>query len=98
MARNEHWTLVQHSGFVVTAHEDFRNAVETRSITAAQAERVRAAGGLVFTDYFNATEAEEAENYPPGTLGLIPQVKGAFSVTLQIDGMPVYVPDVAVAL
>lgn len=76
--KSDHYTLVRHTGYTGTGHTDFKNAVESRGITAREAERVRSAGGLVFTDYANATKAEEATNYPPGTEGLVPRATGTF--------------------
>lgn len=85
------YTLVQHSG-VTTDHAEFARAVELRSITTQQIDKVKAAGGLVFEDYSAASEAEESENYPPEVKGLIPQVRGGFSIETKIGGSPVYVP------
>jgi hypothetical protein len=84
------YTLVQHSG-VITGHAEFTNAVELRSITDRHVEKIKAAGGLIFEDYTSASEAEEAENYPPEVTGLIPHVRGSFAKT-QVGGSPVYVP------
>jgi hypothetical protein len=85
------YTLVQHSG-VTTGHAEFANAVELRSITSQQVDMVKRAGGQVFEDYDAASKAEEAENYPPGVFGLIPRVRGGFSIGTKIGGSPLYIP------
>lgn len=84
------YTLVQHSG-VTTGHAEFAQAVELRSITTQQVDKVKAAGGLVFDDYGSADEAEYATNYPPEVTGMIPHARGGFSQT-KISGSPVYIP------
>lgn len=73
-----HYTLVRHTGYSQAGYADFRQAVEERGITEREAEKVRKAGGLVFTGYENASTAEMAENYPPGSMGLIPTARGTF--------------------
>lgn len=86
------YTLVQHSGYTVGGKPEFRKAVEAiGGVSAREAEKIRAIGGLVFTDYENATTAEEAENYPPEVAGFIPTVRGKFS-DHKVRGARIYVP------
>jgi hypothetical protein len=86
-----HWTIVQHSGIV---HDSgFRRGVEEASIaTAGQERRVRAAGGIVFTSYREASRFAMIANYPPEVEGLYPNVRGKFAQS-QLDGRRVYIPD-----
>ena len=85
------YTLVQHSGWTVSGNSEFRQAVEVRSVTAKQAERVVRAGGVLFDTWEAADRAEYAENYPPSVQGLVPVARGTFANTV-VDGSAVYVP------
>ena len=78
------YTLVAHSGLPM--------AVEMRFLqNKSELRRVNRAGGVVFTDYKEATEAEEAENYPPEVLGIHPRVRGHF-VKEVVQGLQIYIP------
>lgn len=92
----DYWTLVQHSAWLINQDPQFKQATEVNHITAAEAKKVTAAGGLVFDDYSKVSDAEMAENYPDdGYGGLIPSCNGRFG-PLTVDGRPVYIPDVSV--
>jgi hypothetical protein len=82
------YTLVHHTGL--------SNAVELRGVTTAEAARIKAAGGVVFDTYREASEAEEAENYPPEVKGLHPHVRGTF-VRLRSFGEAIYIPSKVVS-
>lgn len=84
------YTLVQHSAWVANQDPTFEKALESRKITAAQAEKVVKAGGEVFADYMEAEDFADREQYPASNTGLIPRVEGTFSRTV-VDGAPVYV-------
>lgn len=85
------YILVQHTGYTQTQHAEFAHAVELRSVTQAVAKKVEAAGGLVFTSYTEAVDAEERENYQPDNQGLVPRAPGVFVHVAGI-GEPVYIP------
>jgi len=91
MGNEIRYTLVQHTGYVVGRKPEFKRAVEMRSVSANAADRVRAAGGVVFDSYAAASEGEEAANYPPEVLWLIPCCRGTFAMS-EVDGLKVYVP------
>lgn len=88
------YTLVQHSGYFRARDFQFRLAVEFAVIPNERAEqRVVGAGGVVFEDYESAQKAEYDANYPPGTEGIVPHVRGSFSKnTLSTKGPRIYVP------
>jgi hypothetical protein len=86
-----YYTLVRHSAYEVARDPNFYRAVEERSITEKRAEKVKAKGGLVFSGYLEASEAAEAENYPAGYIGIVPQANGAF-LKMTIEGAHVYRP------
>jgi len=85
------YTLVQHSGFVVSGKMDFKHAVELRSLCETSVEAVREAGGLIFETYSAASSAEFNENYPPDVHGMIPRVSGSFSQS-KVQGQRIYIP------
>lgn len=85
----EKYTLIQHTGYSVGGNPQFKNAVEERSVTPAEARRVKRAGGCLFDSYTKAHEAAQAENYPPDVVGLIPKARGTF-LTHKLDGIPLY--------
>lgn len=86
-----YYTLVQHTGYTVGKDATFARTVEERSITARQAEQVRKAGGLVFTDYDTAAAAGYNECYPPEVTGLVAKVRGTFAKVPTVTE-PVYIP------
>lgn len=86
------YTLVQHSGWTVTKHAEFAQAVELTHVNKALADKIHAAGGLVFDDYGLVADAEERENYQPDNRSLIPRVPGVFHPTLEVEGRSVYIP------
>ena len=84
------YTLVQHSAFGYKGDRTFARAVEERMLhSQIEIDRVKKAGGLVFDHY--PSDEEYDVNYPEGTNGLVPQVRGTFSDRL-IDGLRIYVP------
>jgi hypothetical protein len=86
------WTIVQHSAFGYKQDPQFERAVETRQIqNSIEMIRVNRAHGCVFNSYMEAEEFAEKANYPDGHEGIIPGVKGKFSVWL-IDGLKIYIP------
>ena len=90
--KQEKWTLVQHSGYGYGEKEGFRRGVEIRSLsTVGEVRIVQKAGGVVFDSYDDAMEAEESENYPPGTVGMYPNAQGQFSDKI-IDDLRIYIP------
>lgn len=91
MANEKMWTLVQHTGFSVGQKHEFRRAVELREISQRQGAMVKALGGVVFDTYEAAREAEEAENWPPGTEGIIPNCAGSF-IKMKVNSEKLYIP------
>ena len=91
MAAEPKRTLVQHSGYQEGARPQFERALETRVVTAAQAKKVLAAGGLVYDDYAAAEDAADALMYESGNT-IVPGARGTFSPTLRVDGLRVYLP------
>jgi hypothetical protein len=91
MADESKRTLVQHSGYAEGARPQFRYALETRAVTAAQARQVLKAGGLVYDGYVEAENAADALMYESGNT-IAPRVPGEFSNVLRIDGLRVYLP------
>lgn len=91
--RGSKYTLVQHSGYGYAGKPEFQAAVELKEIKGKEIDKVKRAGGAVFDDYREGSEAETRENYPPGVVGLIPNVRGRFHKTVSIDRLKVYLPD-----
>lgn len=87
----EYYTLVQHSGFGYGENPEFEQAVEMRSITKKQIEKVKRKDGLIFESYGDASDAADSENYPDDVAGLIPKVNGTF-INWEIDGLRLYIP------
>jgi len=87
------YTLVQHSGWVVSGKWDFKNAVELRRCQGKNADAVREVGGLIFKTYTDASNAEYNENYPPDLTGMIPNIQGSFSIK-EVEGQKIYIPKV----
>ena len=85
------YTLVQHSGFVVSGKLDFKRAVELRHVGFGEMKRVQDVGGLLFETYSGASRREFDENYPPDVHGLIPRVSGSFSIS-KVQGQRIYIP------
>jgi hypothetical protein len=86
------YTVVRHSGYGYGHSTDFMRGLETRGVaTAAEAEQIRRAGGIIFATYAEAVRYEETAPYPPGHEGLIPRAPGTFS-TVMVDGLAVYLP------
>lgn len=85
------FTLVQHSGFLVGEKPGFRAAVEVQSVvTKGEQHKVEKAGGLLFSNYGKASDAEDTVNYPDNR-GMYPHAEGTFGVRIA-DGRPVYIP------
>lgn len=83
------WTVVQHSGH---RKPGFGKGLEEAQITRkGQAEKITAAGGLVFDDYKSASRFCDNEQYQPDNQGLYPRAPGSFS-TIEIDGRALYIP------
>ncbi|WP_274916833.1 hypothetical protein [Streptomyces sp. WZ-12] len=81
------YTLVQHSGGL-----GFERAVEEVSVsTKGEQARIQRAGGVLFKTYKAASDAADAENFPPGIEGIIPQARGTFSDKL-VNGLRLYIP------
>lgn len=90
---SELFTLVQHSAWTYKRDPQFRAAVETRAIPARSREKIERAGGVVYTSFAAADEAEMAANYPdPKYGGIIPQVRGHFDVKIDYEGA-LYIPE-----
>ena len=89
------YTLVGHSGYWATGHDDFCRAVEEKGVTDKPNIRARILenGGVVFTDYAAAVDAAEAANYADDNEGLIPRARGFWSRSVRYDGLPLFVPD-----
>ena len=86
------YTLVQHSGFVVSGKIDFKYAVELRCMgSKEEVKKVQEAGGLLFGTYSGASQREFKENYPPDVHGMIPRVSGSFSQS-KVQGQKIYIP------
>lgn len=90
------YTVVQHSAYTAKGDTQFRQGLESTSITAKQAKKVRAVGGRVFDTYEEAEDFAEAEQYPTLYSGLVPIAPGTFTRhrLAQIDGRPIYIPHV----
>jgi hypothetical protein len=87
------YTLVQHSGYGAAGKADFARAVEEAPVsTKAEADRVRRAGGLLFTGYSEASRYSHEINYPPGVHGIVPRAKGTFHPRVRVGGLRLYVP------
>jgi hypothetical protein len=87
--KTTHWTLVQHSG---SFKPGFQRAVEEAAVTReGDVEKIQKAGGLLFTSYQEASEAEYRENYPTKVKGLYPAADGTFS-KIKISGRRLYIP------
>lgn len=85
------YTVVQHSAYVGRRDPQFAAGLESKHITAKQAEKIRKAGGRVFASYNEAEDFAEAEQYPEGYNGLVPAAPGSFTTKFDIDGFPVYI-------
>lgn len=92
MKSDAKYTLVQHSGFGYGGDRQFMMAVELRQVDGRQIESVKKAGGVLFSTYTEADEAEQSENYPSDVKGLIPCVLGSFHTKSKIDDLKVYIP------
>jgi hypothetical protein len=78
------YTLVQHTGL--------NNAVELAYVTPAVADKIAERGGLTFTTYDEASDAEVQHNYPdPAYQGLYPRCTGTFG-GMKVDGQRIYIP------
>lgn len=85
----ERWTLVRHSDWTVKGDPTFVNAVEATLIpTDRHALRIMAAGGYVLP-HDEARQLCETENYPIGSDGKVPKVRGWF---VTIARMKIYIP------
>ena len=91
MGADGRWTVVQHSGFNGGERPQFEKGLEPKRVTAPQARKVEAVGGLVFGSYGEADDFADKAMYPPGVDGLIPRAQGTFG-SLHIDGLPIYLP------
>lgn len=91
MSKTMLWAVVQHSGFGYKNDPGFKKGLELRNVTAKDAERIKAAGGVVFDTYTEADEYAFVEMYPEGASGLYPQARGAFSKRV-VDGLRIYLP------
>jgi hypothetical protein len=86
------YTLVQHSAAGYKHDPTFDYAVEERLLSLdSHVKAVQAAGGVLFDSYMAASDAAEAENYPPEVESIVPHVRGHFS-RQDIDGLRIYVP------
>lgn len=86
------WTVVQHSGYVVSGNLQFERGLESRMLlTKKEVERVYKAGGIVFNDYNDAEDFAYDEMYTEDNETLIPKAKGKFS-SLKIQGQRIYIP------
>ncbi len=85
------YTMVQHSAAAYRDDETFRNAVEMKEISLTDGKLVLKVGGLLYGSYSEAQAKEDAINYPPGVDGIVPKVRGTFSVKT-LDGQKIYLP------
>ena len=91
------YTVVRHSAYGYGGDTDFIRGLESRALhTETEAEKVRKAGGVIFTDYAHAEEYAERVQYPPDVRGLIPRAPGDFAPG-EIDGLQIYLPPVVMA-
>jgi len=88
------WTLVRHSAWTAKRDPCFEHAVEADTVEPRHLAGVARVGGLLFQDYGDASEREEAENYPPEVQGLVPRCRGTFKWVgpAKGGGIDVYVP------
>jgi len=84
------YALVQHSAFGWNGDPQFEAGLQSAAVTAAQARKVKAAGGVIGT-YREVEDLAMALMYPDDVHGLIPGFRGSFA-TLTIDGLPVAIP------
>lgn len=86
------WTVVQHSAAGYRYDPQFEQGLESRQLqNKNEMNQVEKAGGLIFDNYNDAEDFAEKACYPEGYMGLIPQARGTFSLTM-IDGLRVYIP------
>lgn len=87
------YTLVQHSGYGRAGKPDFARAVEEARVEDLKTvDKIRAAGGMVFSSYGDASKYAQDINYPPEVLGLVPRAQGVFHPRLKVDGLRLYLP------
>lgn len=85
--------IVQHSGWAYGDKSSMRRGVETREVTnKTKINQIVKLGGVVFDDYIEAENYCMRVQYPPGTVGLYPAVRGRFHRTAHIDGLRIYIP------
>ena len=90
--------LLQHSGYVVGQKWDFARAVEGMTINSKKdIALIINEGGVLFGRRSRPSwsiqaqlDQEYSENYPPGSSGLVPRVRGTFSKK-KVYGYPIYV-------
>jgi len=87
------YTLVQHSGYGVAGKPGFARAVEEAAVEGDKLEeRIRAAGGILFDAYGEASEYATEFNYPPEAAGLVPRAQGTFHSKVKVGGLRLYIP------
>jgi hypothetical protein len=83
------YTLVRHSAWTAAGFGQFEHAVELCSVEPKQLTAIARAGGLIFNTYTEASDREDAENYPEEVKGLIPYARGKFKIVGNLD---LYIP------
>lgn len=88
------YTLVQHTARLNVQDASFERGVEPMALRRQKdIDLVVSVGGLVFDSYMKAEDAADEYMYPPGTEGIVPQVRGNFPSWLLDREFPVYIPE-----
>lgn len=88
------WAAVQHSGFAYGDHLEFEQGLESYRVnTTGEYNRVIRAGGQLFTDYTEAEDYCDKEQYPEPIkdFDLTPHAPGTFSRD-RLNGLRIYIP------
>ena len=89
------FTVVRHSG----NHRQFKHGLMPESVSRkGMAEKIEAAGGILFNDYSAARLYCQDEIFPQDYNGIIPKAPGTFTKAITIGanggghGSPIYIP------
>jgi len=89
------FTAVQHSG----NNRQFKNGLMPADVSRkGMAEKIEAAGGILFDDYSAARSYCQDEMFPESYGGLLPKAPGTFTRAITVGasggghGSPIYIP------
>tara|TARA_Y100000310_G_scaffold124947_1_gene123746 strand:+ start:176 stop:469 length:294 start_codon:yes stop_codon:yes gene_type:complete len=89
--KNQHYTLVHHTGYSVCGNLAFIRAVEIDFVPDTKTfKKIKEVGGFLYTDYFAISEVEYMVNYSPDNKGIVPLCGGEF-VEDTCNGNRIYV-------